>query len=272
MDSLSFCRCRSFSADSELPKRSLQDNATECVAGEHQLAGEGTGVRRTHQRQDGRGTGGLLVIALIALVALTLLGFWQVWYKLGKAQLENGSVRRLVWHLPLRPCDAMDAMDAMVLQVPESVDSYLKSEDATDYLEVIQAVSAVSWCLLSVWNYMKIWYDDPPKGNRREVPLKHWHSQQACGSKCCWLGHTCQLPCCQVLAGWEVTSSLPYVLGSSEKNNVDVYFMVFFVFGTHIYFVYASEGQKQSLCQNMSNHQERCRLEVALFEAQNTSK
>jgi len=37
-----------------------------------------------------------------------------VWYKLGKAQLENGSV-------------------------PESVDSYLKSEDATDYLEVIQA-------------------------------------------------------------------------------------------------------------------------------------
>ena len=38
--------------------------------------------------------------------------------------------------------DAMDAMDAMVLQVPESVDSYLKSEDATDYLEVIQAVSA----------------------------------------------------------------------------------------------------------------------------------
>ena len=96
MDSLSFCRCRSFSADSELPKRSPQDNATECVAGEHQLAGEGTGVRRTHQRQDGRGTGGLLVIALIALVALTLLGFWQVWYKLGKAQLENGSVRRLV--------------------------------------------------------------------------------------------------------------------------------------------------------------------------------
>ena len=121
------------------------------------------------------------------------------------------------------------------------------------------------------WSYMKLWYDDPPKGNRREVPLKHWHSQQACGSKCCWLGHTCQPPCCQVLAGWEVTSSLPYVLGSSEKNNVDVYFMVFFVFGTHIYFVYASEGQKQSLCQNMSNHQERCRLEVALFEAQNTS-
>lgn len=37
-----------------------------------------------------------------------------VWYKLGKAQLENGSV-------------------------PESVESYLKSEDATDYLEVIQA-------------------------------------------------------------------------------------------------------------------------------------
>lgn len=65
--------------------------------------------------------------------------------------------------------------------------------------------------------------------------------------------------------------SLPDVLGSSEKNNVDVYCMVFFVFGTHIYFVYASEGQKQSLCQNMSNHQERCRLEVALFEAQNTS-
>eukprot|EP00438_Fugacium_kawagutii_P030728 Skav209838 [mRNA] locus=scaffold2703:273246:297320:- [translate_table: standard] len=38
-----------------------------------------------------------------------------VWYKLGKAQLENGSV-------------------------PEAVDSYLKSEDATDYLEVIQEV------------------------------------------------------------------------------------------------------------------------------------
>ncbi|CAK9081915.1 Clathrin heavy chain 1 [Durusdinium trenchii] len=37
-----------------------------------------------------------------------------VWYKLGKAQLETGGV-------------------------PESVDSYLKSEDATDYLEVIQA-------------------------------------------------------------------------------------------------------------------------------------
>jgi len=37
-----------------------------------------------------------------------------VWYKLGKAQLENGSV-------------------------PEAVDSYLKAEDATDYLEVIQA-------------------------------------------------------------------------------------------------------------------------------------
>ena len=35
-------------------------------------------------------------------------------------------------------CAAMDA----VLQVPESVDSYLKSEDATDYLEVIQAISA----------------------------------------------------------------------------------------------------------------------------------
>jgi hypothetical protein len=99
MDSLSFCRCRSFSADSELPKRTPQDNATECVAGEHQLAGEGTGVRRTHQRQDGRGNGwpiGGQIIALIALIALTLLGFWQVWYKLGKAQLENGSVRRLV--------------------------------------------------------------------------------------------------------------------------------------------------------------------------------
>ncbi|CAJ1416618.1 unnamed protein product [Effrenium voratum] len=37
-----------------------------------------------------------------------------VWYKLGKAQLENGSV-------------------------PEAVDSYLKAEDASDYLEVIQA-------------------------------------------------------------------------------------------------------------------------------------
>merc|ERR1712061_735757 len=37
-----------------------------------------------------------------------------VWYKLGKAQLENGCVS-------------------------ESVDSYLKAEDATDYVEVIQA-------------------------------------------------------------------------------------------------------------------------------------
>mmetsp|Transcript_60475 Transcript_60475/g.187310 ORF Transcript_60475/g.187310 Transcript_60475/m.187310 type:complete len:1025 (-) Transcript_60475:91-3165(-) len=37
-----------------------------------------------------------------------------VWYKLGKAQLENG-------------------------QVPEAIESYLKAEDATDYAEVIQA-------------------------------------------------------------------------------------------------------------------------------------
>jgi len=37
-----------------------------------------------------------------------------VWYKLGKAQLENG-------------------------QVPEAVESYLKAEDASDYAEVIQA-------------------------------------------------------------------------------------------------------------------------------------
>jgi len=38
----------------------------------------------------------------------------KVWYKLGKAQLENG-------------------------QVAEAIDSYLKAEDATDYIEVIQA-------------------------------------------------------------------------------------------------------------------------------------
>lgn len=37
-----------------------------------------------------------------------------VWYKLGKAQLENG-------------------------QIPEAIESYLKAEDATDYSEVIQA-------------------------------------------------------------------------------------------------------------------------------------
>jgi len=37
-----------------------------------------------------------------------------VWYKLGKAQLENG-------------------------QIPEAIDSYLKAEDASDYQEVIQA-------------------------------------------------------------------------------------------------------------------------------------
>jgi len=37
-----------------------------------------------------------------------------VWYKLGKAQLENG-------------------------HVPEAIDSFLKAEDATDYVEVIQA-------------------------------------------------------------------------------------------------------------------------------------
>jgi clathrin heavy chain len=37
-----------------------------------------------------------------------------VWYKLGKAQLDNG-------------------------QVPEAIESYLKAEDATDYSEVIQA-------------------------------------------------------------------------------------------------------------------------------------
>merc|ERR1712137_1188688 len=39
-----------------------------------------------------------------------------VWYKLGKARLEYG-------------------------QIPEAIDSYLKAEDATDYLEVIQAAS-----------------------------------------------------------------------------------------------------------------------------------
>lgn len=38
----------------------------------------------------------------------------QVWYKLGKSQLENG-------------------------QIPEAIDSYLKAEDATDYAEVINA-------------------------------------------------------------------------------------------------------------------------------------
>merc|ERR1719157_130553 len=37
-----------------------------------------------------------------------------VWYKLGKSQLENGTI-------------------------PEAIESYLKAEDATDYAEVIQA-------------------------------------------------------------------------------------------------------------------------------------
>lgn len=35
--------------------------------------------------------------------------------------------------------EALDIGHVVCYEVPESVDSYLKSEDATDYLEVIQA-------------------------------------------------------------------------------------------------------------------------------------
>ena len=62
-----FLLLRSFSGESQnlLPfgqhSSVPMEPTTECAAGEHQLAGEGTGVRRTHQRQDGRGTGGPLV-------------------------------------------------------------------------------------------------------------------------------------------------------------------------------------------------------------------
>jgi len=45
----------------------------------------------------------------------------QVWYKLGKAQLQNN-------------------------QIPEAIDSYLKAEDPTDYMEVIQVAEREENC------------------------------------------------------------------------------------------------------------------------------
>ncbi|OLQ05935.1 Clathrin heavy chain 1 [Symbiodinium microadriaticum] len=60
-----------------------------------------------------------------------------VWYKLGKAQLENGKSSSVIQSAETR--GSKDTRNSAA-NVPEAVDSYLKAEDATDYLEVIQGI------------------------------------------------------------------------------------------------------------------------------------